>query len=297
MHMMSQGKREPVLLRSGRAEVGVVPLHGCALTHWRLGSLDLLRPCRTDGSDPLKSACFVMAPFSNVIENGELKYGEKTFWLTPNHPAEPLPIHGDAWLGTWNVDRISNQFIESHYAHDGRTGYPFSYRVCQKIELTNSELTISLKLFNTDVRQMPAGLGVHPYFRRPAGTRLSMLHSGRWTGSSVVADQRFLSAEELPKEAIDDCFVGWTHFAHLHWPRAQVQLSIRASPAAAALIVFSPADSDFVCIEPVSNVNDGINAHARGIQGTGVEMLEPGGCLALETTIRVDIDGSSPITF
>ena len=94
-----------------------------------------------------------------------------------------------------------------------------------------------------------------------------MLHSGRWTGSSVVADQRFLSAEELPKEAIDDCFVGWTQFAHLRWPRARVQLSIRASPSASALIVFSPADSDFVCVEPVSNVNDGINAHATGNPG------------------------------
>ena len=98
--------------------------------------------------------------------------GRRHFGSPPIIQSEPLPIHGDAWLGTWKVDRISNQSIESHYAHDGRTGYPFSYRVCQKIELTDSELTISLKLFNTDLRPMPAGLGIHPYFRRPAGTRL-----------------------------------------------------------------------------------------------------------------------------
>jgi len=122
-----------------------------------------------------------------------------------------------------------------------------------------------------------------------------MLHSGRWTGSAVVADRRFLSEEELPKETIDDCFVGWTQFAVLRWPQAGVQLSIQSSASASALVVFSPAGADFVCVEPVSHVNDGINAHARGIGGTGVQMLEPEGSLELKTTIRVDIGEASPL--
>ncbi len=295
---MSSGeedKRELLLLRSGNAEVGVAPMHGCALTHWKVQGLHLLRPCRTNGSDPLESACFIMAPFSNVIEGCQFKYGERFFWLAPNHPSERLPIHGDAWLGRWTVDRILHKSLESHYAHDSRKGYPFSYRVRQTIELADGELKISLKLFNTDLRPMPAGLGIHPYFRRPAGTLLCMLHSGRWTGSAVVADRRFLSEEELPKETIDDCFVGWTQFAVLRWPQAGVQLSIQSSASASALVVFSPANADFVCVEPVSHVNDGINAHARGIGGTGVQMLEPEGSLELKTMIRVDIGEASPL--
>ena len=115
-------------------------------------------------------------------------------------------------------------------------------------------------------------------------------------GSAVVADLRFLSEEELPEETIDDCFVGWTQFAHLRWPQAGVQLWIQSSASASALVVFSPANADFVCVEPVSHVNDGINAHASGIGGTGVQMLEPKGSLELETTIRVDIGESSPLT-
>ncbi len=291
-----KNKRALLLLRSGNAEVGVAPMHGCVLTHWKVQDLHLLRPCRTDGSDPLEAACFVMAPFSNVIEGCQFKYGEKSFSLSRNHPSEPLPIHGDAWLGQWTVDRISDRSIESHYAHDGRKGYPFRYRVRQTIELADRELLISLKLFNTDLRPMPAGLGIHPYFRKPPGTLLCMLHGGRWMGSAVVADLRFLSEEEIPKETIDDCFVGWAQFAVLRWPQAGVQLSIQSSASASALVVFSPANADFVCVEPVSHVNDGINAHASGIGGTGVQMLEPKGSLELETTIRVDIGESSPPT-
>jgi aldose 1-epimerase len=72
-----------------------------------------------------------MAPFSNVIENAKFKYGETFFSLAPNHPSEPLPIHGDAWLGAWTLDSISRSSIETHYVHEGSKGYPFSYRVCQ----------------------------------------------------------------------------------------------------------------------------------------------------------------------
>lgn len=285
----NQGKRERLLLRSGNAEAGVVPFYGSALTHWRVRGLDLLRPCHTDGSDPLQSACFVMAPFSNVIDDAKFKYGETFFSLAPNHPLEPLPIHGDAWLGAWTLDSISRSSIETHYVHEGSKGYPFSYRVWQRIVLTDIELMISLKLSNTDLRPMPAGVGIHPYFRRPQGMLLCMLHSGRWTGSGVVADRRFLNEEELPTETIDDCFVGWTQFAYMRWPKMQIQLSLHASAAASALVVFSPANSDFVCVEPVSHVNDGINAHARGVQGTGIQVLAPGRCLEMETTIRVEM--------
>jgi aldose 1-epimerase len=89
--------------------------------------------------------------------------------------------------------------------------------------------------------------------------------------------------------------VGWTQFAYMRWPKLQVQLSLHASATASALVVFSPADSDFVCVEPVSHINDGINAHARGVQGTGIQMLAPGRCLEMETTIRVEIGESSQL--
>ncbi len=135
---------------------------------------------------------------------------------------------------------------------------------------------------------MPAGLGIHPYFFKSTGTRLRAIHRGRWTGNDVAADERFLLPGDLPEAGIDDCFVGWTGFAYLTELNEGMQISIQSSEVARALVVYSPAQSDFVCVEPVSNVNDGINAFARGVPDTGVRVLEPGMSMELTTMIQVE---------
>ncbi len=279
---------DELILRVGTAQLGIVPSLGSAVDHWRLGALDILRPGRTGSRDPLHLACFAMAPFSNVVDSGGARFRGDFFALAPNHPAEPLPIHGDAWLASWYVDHVSDVCAETHYAHDGKHGFPFAYLVRQQIQLDRALLRIRLVLRNTDTRPMPAGLGLHPYFRKDIGTRLQAQHHGRWTGRGVTADERFLLPGELPEAGIDDCFVGWTGLALLTGLTGGVQITIQSSEVARALVVYSPARSDFVCVEPVSNVNDGINAFARGVPDTGVRVLEPGMSMELATLIRVE---------
>jgi aldose 1-epimerase len=289
--MISSG--DELILRAGDAQLGIVPSLGSALSHWRLGALDILRPGSRANRDPLRLASFVLAPFSNVIDGGGMHFRGEFFPAVPNHPAEPLPIHGDAWLASWHVDRVSDVCAETHHLHDGKQGFPFAYLVRQQIELDETMLRISLALHNADTRPMPAGLGIHPYFRRHGGTRLQAPHRGRWTRSGVTADKRFLLAGELPDETIDDCFAGWCGFAQLTWPNGArpneaVQITIQSSAIATAVVVFSPLGADFVCVEPVSNVSDGFNAYARGTPDTGVCVLEPGTSIELTTSIRVD---------
>ncbi|MGA7823668.1 MAG: aldose 1-epimerase [Steroidobacteraceae bacterium] len=277
-----------LVLRVGAAQLGIVPSLGSALNYWRLGALDILRPGSARSRDPAHSGCFALAPFSNVIESGGLHFRGDFFPLAPNHPAEPLPIHGDAWLASWYVDQVSDARAETRYAHDGKQGFPFAYFVRQQIELGRATLRIRLVLRNADTRPMPAGLGLHPYFRKLSGTRLQAQHRGRWTGSGATPDKRFLVPGELPEAGIDECFADWKGFAELTGLAGDARITIQSSPAATALVVYSPARSDFVCVEPVSNVNDGINAFARGVSDTGVRVLEPGMSMELTTLFRIE---------
>jgi len=41
------------------------------------------------------------------------------------------------------------------------------------------------------------------------------------------------------------------------------------------LVVYTPADEGFFCVEPVSNITDAFNMLARGETGHGVLVLEP----------------------
>jgi aldose 1-epimerase len=189
------------------------------------------------------------------------------------------------------VDHVSEGCAETHYAHDGKQGFPFAYLVRQQIQLDKTMLRISLGLHNTGNRSMPAGLGIHPYFCKGADTRLQATHRGRWTGSEVAADERFMLPAEVPEAGIDDCFIGWTGIAYLTGLNAGTQITIHSSEVATVLVVYSPAGSDFVCVEPASNVNDGINAFARDVPDTGVRVLEPGMSMELTTVIRVESPG------
>jgi aldose 1-epimerase len=283
-----------LLLRTAQMEVGVDLAHGAVLTHWKWRDMDLLRPRPRDSRDPLDAACFFMCPFSNVIEGGKLMWAGKHVPMAPNHPAEPFPIHGDAWLVPWTLDRRSGGALTAHYAHDGLLGFPFRYRVSLRVALTVRSLIMSLRLSNIDHRSMPAGLGIHPYFPRTNGTFLRARHDGRWTGTSVAPDNRFQKAQELPKETIDDCFVEWSRRASLIWGEAALQISICASAAAKALVVFSPSKADFLCVEPVSHVNNGMNAHTLGIRGTGVKILAPGASLSLGATFTAALRTQTP---
>jgi aldose 1-epimerase len=279
---------DPILIRSGGARAEILAAHGATLSYWRLGELDILRPRAPGTMDPLDSACFPLAPFCNVIGDGGFHFAGQFFPLVPNHPQEPLPIHGDAWLGVWSVGATDDSSVLTSYSHDAHQGFPFRYTVYQRVRISPRSLSISLKLVNSDSRLFPAGLGLHPYFLKPAGARLQAGHHGVRNGVDVYSDARFLNAQSLPTSGIDECFVGWSRQARLIRSNQGIQIRVAASSSAGSLVIFSPANADFVCIEPVSNVNDGFNAMAAGSSGTGVRILGPGGSLVLATVIHLE---------
>lgn len=283
-----------IVLKRGDARLEISPANGGTLIGWSVAGTDLLRRRPPDEVDPLLSACFPLAPFSNVIRNGGFRFQDRFHPLARNHPLESDPIHGDSWLAAWDVDNLAAHHLLMSYAHAAINGFPFRYRVSQELTLAMRSLTIALRLINADDRPMPAGLGLHPYFRRMPGARLEALHAGRWEGTRVISDDRFCTPQEIGAETVDACYAGWCGLARLRWPRDEVILTLRAAAPASALVVFSPSSSDFVCIEPVTHVNDGFNALASGVPDTGARTLLPGAEMSLRTTISVQVTGPLP---
>jgi aldose 1-epimerase len=279
---------DEIVLSCDEDEVGVLPELGGALSHWRVQGADILRPRIPGSRDPTESACFVMAPFSNIVSDGILRFRGDSFALPPNHPQEPLPIHGDAWLHAWSVRRAGKNFTELCYDHEPEQGFPYRYSVSQSIRIDRARLAISLILGNVDHRAMPAGLGVHPYFCKSQDVRLSAPHVGLWRDGKIHRDDRFQRDDPLGETPLDDCFIGWNRSARLTLPEARRQIAIGASGLAQALVVYSPLGADFVCVEPVTHVNDGINCMADGFDATGVQVLEPGCSMQLDVDFRID---------
>lgn len=290
-----------VRLETGRFRLDVDPniggsLLGLAL---RIGGewLPILRAAPRPLLASHDASCFLLAPYSNRIRDGVFRFEGRTFRL--RHP-EKHAIHGDVRDRPWKIISCSatELMLEIRSADFADFNFPFALRCEARFVLDDDALTLRLRVVNEGDERMPAGCGLHPYFRRSlrAGenVEIALRATGVYPGATplpdgppvpVPAHQDFSTLRPLDV-ALDHCFAGWDGRARLRWPASGVALRLEASPSCSHVIVYSPAGAPFFALEPVTNANDGFNLFAAGQQGTGVVVLEPGGGLEAALTLR-----------
>lgn len=277
-------------------ELSVCPALGGAVTRFAFEGFDLLRPW--DGCEQVRrSACFVLAPYSNRVAGGCFDFDGSSYQLRRNSPDHALPIHGVAWKRAWQLDEQGADHLLLSLAHEPDQGenaadWPFAFHLSQRLQLLDDGLALELRLHNRDSQPMPAGLGWHPYFPRHAGVELQFDAEAVWLADeqqlplhqaaiAPVWDFRQLRAVDEP--GLDNNFTGWNGQARLRWPEQRLSLAIEAGPGLEHLIVYTPpAAQGFIAVEPVSHANAALN---RG--GEGLEILAPGQTLIRHCRLRL----------
>ena len=128
-------------------------------------------------------------PFSNRIAGGRLAFEGQDIRLKPNWPGVPHPMHGDGWARAWDVLRSDARSAEIAYTHDdarAEGGWPFRYRARQSYRLDDERFTVRLSLENLEPHDVPAGLGLHPFFVRDSETELSCRTQAVWLSDAEV---------------------------------------------------------------------------------------------------------------
>jgi len=223
-----------------------------------------------DGSDILRrgigvqGACYPLVPFSNRIANGRLVFDGRQIVVAPNWPGQRHPMHGDGWSHAWSVEGSAQNAAEIVYRHDGRTGWPFRYRAWQRYRLKDDRLEIGIGLENLENHAVPAGIGLHPFFVRDADSELCFSAKAVWTADAeilpverigVPADWDFSHPRPCSAVALDNCFDGWDGKAIIAWPMRRLRLSLGATAPFRHLVVYTPPQRPFFCVEPVSHAN------------------------------------------
>lgn len=288
-------------LEHGGLSLGLLPEAGGVMLWLTQDGLDLLR--RADpaaaGADPTMAACFALFPYSGPVLGGSFRFAGNEHRLARNHPNEPEPVHGEGWVAAWELVERTAATATLSYRHDPavRPGsFPFAYEARQRIGLSEGKLTLGLVLVNAGTAPMPAGLGLHPYFPHRSRLTLELPATAMWSRTPVTAAQplgpvpdafhfdRPRSARDL---VVDDCFAGWGGRAVLRWPERGVVLTLEAAPPLDFVQLYALAEEDFLCVEPVSNANDGFNLLAAGVAGHGVRVLAPGERLEAEVRLQL----------
>jgi len=292
-----------VTLEYGAYTLTVAPGFGARMVAFRHKGRDLLRP--TPESVIAKPivygfAGFPLMPYSGPLFGRDFLYGGFNFAgvrheLGRNVREEPTMTHGEAFVRAFTVRGQDKSSADLEMIHDPTPGtFPFRFRGRVRYSLSDKGLAILLRVTSLDHRPMPAGLGIHPYFPKPPGTRLKFFSIGVWPpdGPDVVdkgcgpltEGLGFNDGPDVSKMVVDRLYEGWDGHAELVAPDGH-RTVIEADGVLDKMQIYSAWDYPYVCIEPVSNTNDGFNRMEAGVGSHGVRILDPN--CGIEGTVRI----------
>lgn len=262
-------------LRAGDLRLALRPdLGGSIAGLWR-GDLPVLRSADpATVADARASGGFALAPYSNRLGFCRFRWQGQDHRVLPNVDGSPHALHGVAWKRAWQTVSHGAAEAELRYVHTPDAHWPFAFSVAQRFVLSPAALELHLVYTATDAQPQPVGLGWHPYFPRRSRSRLHIEVAERWETDANQLPTRKVAQPGIDADvahlAFDHCFEGWRGAARIR----DEKLSLKLTSSLPYLVVYTPAQRDFFCVEPVSHVSNAI--HMAEPVAHGLRSLAPG---------------------
>lgn len=292
-----------ITLSSNALHLEVLPELGGGIArfdclHPSHGRIPLWRPAPDHPTWFNQLASYSLVPWSNRIDGALLRFRGVNHTLKADWP-DGTAIHGDAKHRPWHpLDRtpISVSLSTGTITAPDRN-FPWAYESTVRYEIRGNVFITQLAVTNRSDQPFPGGLGFHPFWfrqlqseRGPLGSQaiVTLPVQGRYpcerimpTGPSVrdsVTDQ-LRAGTTLEHLDLDDVFSGFDGKARITWPGTGLTARYDCSPEFGHAVLYSPATgpvAPYFCLEPVSNLNNGIELREQGWKDTGVRDIAPG---------------------
>lgn len=227
------------------------------------------------------AACFPLVPFGNRVDHNAMTVDGRDYRFRPN-TADPFYLHGDGWLGLWQVERQGARDVELSFLHEADDLSPYRYKASQTIAISGRELALALSVMNLGQASLPFGLGFHPFFPSTPGTRLEAAAGAFWSERDghlpgvrcpIPAEMDFATGKAIPEQWINNAFEHWTGEASIVWPEHSLKAAIDADSVFGNYMIYTPGPgSGFFCFEPMSHLPNGHHMPDLG----GLTPLKPG---------------------
>jgi aldose 1-epimerase len=271
-------------------EAVLLPEAGARLHRLRAFGQDLLRTPASPADhlrEPFFWGGYVMAPWCNRIAAGATDVNGRTVRLESNF-ADGSAIHGQVYAMPWN-EREAGLSVRA-----GGDGWPWPYEVTLAAGVHDTRLSLRWRLTNLADEPMPAGLGFHPWWRRPVQVRVpgGQAYTSNFAPAvepEPVSGRFDLRALRAPADGLDGTWTDAAAPLELAWPEIGVRATISASADARYVAVATPADLDAIAVEPQTHAPDGLRRLLDG-RTDGLAMLPAGASLALAVGISLSRD-------
>jgi aldose 1-epimerase len=273
-------------LHAGALRLALRPdLGGCVAGLWHRDT-PILRSTEPDRLTASRaSACYPLVPYSNRLGYRKFRWKGHDYTTQPNFDTSPHSLHGVGWRRPWEIVSSSVLEVVLRLKHAGDADWPFAFEATQYFTLTPQSVRVEMVFSNTAEIAQPAGLGWHPYFTKRARSRLHIEVSDRWDCDATQLPVRKVAQPGIDSDvshlAFDNCFEGWTGPARIRDEKFSLQLRSSSN----RLVVFTPQDRDYFCVEPVSHVSNAI--HMADPAAHGLRTLQPGE--SLEAWMKIDV--------
>jgi aldose 1-epimerase len=266
-------------LHAGALRLAVRPDLGGAVAGFWHRETPILRSTEPGAlSDAHAAAMYPLLPYSNRLGYRRFRWKGQDYTTRANVADSPHSLHGIGWQRPWQI--VSSNVLEVvlELAHEADADWPFAFTARQYFSLSAESFSVRLQFTNTASVEAPVGLGWHPYFVRRPRSRLHIELSDRWEADATLLPTRKVAQPGIDS---DNCFEGWRGPARIRDERFSLQL-VSELPY---LVVYTPPDHDYFCVEPVSHVNNAI--HMAEPAAHGLVALAPGA--TLEASMRLDV--------
>jgi aldose 1-epimerase len=265
----------------------ILPAVGARIHRLRVDGQDLIRTPPDIGrhlDDPWFWGSYPMAPWCNRVAPGRSSLAGHELDLPVNF-RDGTSIHGQVSQAAWQEVDAGTFRIRA-----GGDGWPWPYEVEQRFRVQGDVLRLDLDLTNLGDDAMPAGIGFHPWFRKPLEVAFA---AGRVHPSNLSSE-----AEPVPVQGAfdrrafalmpDDLDATWVDIGEppirLGWPAWGLTATITFDSPTRFVTAASPAEIDAVAVEPQTHAPDAIRRLVHGEPG-GLRLLDPGETLALAVRI------------
>ncbi len=277
---------EAVELHVGALRLALRPdLGGCiaGLWHHDVPVLRSTDPARLQAAR--QSAAYPLVPYSNRIGFRRFSWEGRDYTTLPNFDDSPHSLHGVGWTGAWQLESSSAIGAVLKFMHTGDAAWPFAFAARQVFSLTADHASVRMVFTNTAELAQPVGLGWHPYFVKRERSHLQIDLSDRWENGASGLPVRKVAQPGIDSDVAslraDNCFEGWQGPALIRDDTFSLQLSSSMH----RLVIYTPYDRDYFCVEPVSHVSDAI--HMAEPASRGLRIVPPGGSIEASMTLRV----------
>ena len=286
--------------------IRICPDGGANLFSYTLGETELLRaPTELKALQGRRGAgILVLYPTPNRVRDGKFAFEGREFKFSDDGQTT---IHGLALSRPWNSappefvmteGAVSGVAVEAWMDFEPGSSqferFPIRHRLALRYSLTASGLRADVRIKNRDSARLPFGFALHPYFRLlgareetflqvPAEKKMEATPDLLPTGKLLALDGApfdLRQPRKLSELALDDVFLGMSSAKTAGYEArdAGLALTLQASDDFTHVVVYTPKDRPFFCIENQTCSTDAHNLYARGLkEESHLLVIEPGG--------------------